>query len=165
MPYGRTKYLYFLNTFNKSLKGKVQKKLATSFRQFNTIATNNKDLKSKIILSNIQKDIIIGTILGDSSLERYGRSINTRLRIDQTFPQHAEYTMHLFSHLINLCGKGFKVYIRKPDIRNNKIYSSIQFKTLALPSLNFYKDLFYKDGKKIIPANISDLLIAKALAY
>ena len=74
-----------------------------SFRQFQTVATNNKDLKKKIILTNIQKDIIIGTILGDSSLERYGRSINSRLRIDQTFPHHAEYTMHLFSHLINLC--------------------------------------------------------------
>ena len=121
--------------------------------------------KYKIILNNIQKDIIIGTILGDSSLERYERSINSRLRIDRTFPHHAEYTMHLFSHLINLCGKGPKVYIRKPDLRNNKIYSSIQFKTLALPSLNYYKDLFYKDGKKIIPANIGDFLTARALAY
>lgn len=123
------------------------KKLPLSFRQFHTIATKNKELKSKIMLSNIQKEIIIGTILGDSSLERYGRSINTRLRIDQTFPHHAEYTMHLFSHLINLCGKGPKVYIRKPDLRTNKIYSSIQFKTLALPSLNYYKNLFYPEGK------------------
>lgn len=56
--------------------------------------------------------------------------------------------MHLISLLINLCGKCPKVYIRKPDIRTNKIYSSIQFKTLALPSLNLYKDLFYKEGKK-----------------
>ena len=61
--------------------------------------------------------------------------------------------------------KGPKVYIRKPDLRTNKIYSSIQFKTLALPSLNYYKDLFYKDGKKIIPANIIELLTDRALAY
>ena len=61
--------------------------------------------------------------------------------------------------------KGPKVYIRKPDLRTNKIYSSIQFKTLALPCLNYYKDLFYKDGKKIIPTNINDLLTARALAY
>ena len=162
---GRHKKLYNIITSNKSLNGKIIKKLSTSFRQFHIIATNNKDLKSKIILNNIQKDIIIGTILGDSSLERYERSINSRLRIDRTFPHHAEYTMHLFSHLINLCGKGPKVYIRKPDLRTNKIYSSIQFKTLALPSLNYYKDLFYKDGKKIIPANIGDLLTARALAY
>ena len=73
--------------------------------------------------------------------------------------------MYLFSHLINLCGKEPKVYIRKPDLITNKIYSSIQFKTLALPSLNYYRDLFYIDGKKIIPANISDLLTARALAY
>ena len=34
-----------------------------------------------------------------------------------------------------------------------------------MPCLNYYKDLFYKDGKKIIPANISELLTARALAY
>ena len=67
-------------TFNKPFKGETwkkkntsaerQKQLAKSARQFHTIATNNKDLKKKIILTDIQKDIIIGTILGDSSLER-----------------------------------------------------------------------------------------------
>jgi hypothetical protein len=60
--------------------------------------------------------------------------------------------MHIYSQFINLAGKGPKVYIRKPDKRTNKIYSSMQFKTLALPCLNYYYDLFYKEGKKIIRA-------------
>lgn len=73
--------------------------------------------------------------------------------------------MHNYSQFTNLTGKGPKVYIRKPDKRTNKIYSSMQFKTLALPCLNYYYDLFYKEGKKIIPSNISDLLTARAFAY
>jgi LAGLIDADG DNA endonuclease family len=114
-----------------------------------------------------KKDILIGTILGDSSLEKRGRSQNARLRFDQTFPEHTTYLMHIYSHFINLAGKGPKVYIRKPDkLRStNKIYSSMQFKILALPCLNYYYDLFYKEGKKIIPSNISDLLTARAFAY
>jgi hypothetical protein len=73
--------------------------------------------------------------------------------------------MFIYSHFSNLGGKGPKVYIRKPDKRTNKIYSSMQFKTLSLPCLNYYYDLFYKEGKKIVPSNIGDLLTARALAY
>jgi hypothetical protein len=74
--------------------------------------------------------------------------------------------MFIYSHFYSLCGAGPKVYIRKPDPRTNKIYSSIQVKTLALPCLNFYRNLFYNEkGKKIIPDNIDKLLTARALAF
>jgi hypothetical protein len=127
-----------------------------------------KEYKSKVNLSAIQKDILIGTILGDSSIEKRGIFLAkgaARLRFDQTFPEHTTYLMHIYSQFTNLTGKGPKVYIRKPDKRTNKIYSSMQFKTLALLCLNYYYDLFYKEGKKIIPSNISDLLTARAFAY
>lgn len=127
----------------------------------------SKEYKNSITLTEIQKDILIGTLLGDSSLE-FGakRSINARLRFDQTFPAHASYLMFIYSHFYELGGSGPKVYIRKPDPRTGKIYSSIQFKTLALPCLNYYRDLFYNEkGKKIIPDNIGELLTARALAF
>jgi hypothetical protein len=74
--------------------------------------------------------------------------------------------MFIYSHFYNLSGSGPKVYIRKPDSRTNKIYSSIQFKTLSYPCLNFFHDLFYNDkGRKIIPHNIDKLLTARALAF
>jgi hypothetical protein len=128
----------------------------------NSTFLDKKKYKSKVNLNDIQKDILIGTILGDSSIEKRGRFQNARLRFDQTFPDHATYLMYIYSQFTNLAGKGPKVYIRKPDKRTNKIYSSMQFKTLAFPCLNYYYDLFYKEGKKIIPSNISQLL-TKAL--
>ena len=127
----------------------------------------SKEYKNSITLTEIQKDILIGTLLGDSSLE-FGakRSINARLRFDQTFPAHASYLMFIYSQFYELGGAGPKVYIRKPDSRTNRIYSSIQFKTLALPCFNYYRELFYNDkGKKIIPHNIDKLLTARALAF
>ena len=49
--------------------------------------------------------------------------------------------------------------------RTEKVYNSIRFSTLSLPCLNDYYELFYKDGRKIIPNNISELLTARGLAY
>jgi hypothetical protein len=59
----------------------------------------------------------------------------------------------------------------KPTIftrNNNKrgvSTKSIYFRTLAMPCLNYYHELFYKEGLKIIPKNLSVLLTARDLAY
>jgi hypothetical protein len=52
-----------------------------------------------------------------------------------------------------------------PDKRTNKVYSSIRFETCALPCFNELFNLFYLDGKKVIPKNIGDLLSPLGLAY
>ena len=53
--------------------------------------------------------------------------------------------------------------------RNNKktgiITQSLYFRTLAMPCLNFYYELFYKDKVKIIPMKLEEYLTAKSLAY
>ena len=58
--------------------------------------------RESIYLNQIQKEILIGTILGDASLslERKKSTHNTRLRFDQTFPTHAPYLMYLYSILV-----------------------------------------------------------------
>lgn len=127
---------------------------------------------SIIPLSTIQKDIIVGTLLGDASLERNKPTHNTRLRFDQTFPKHAAYLQSIYSVFQNLTGTlgTPKIYTRKPDKRTGKVYSSIAFKTRALKSLNYYNDLFYtydNNGKrrKVVPTTIQELLTNRALAY
>lgn len=56
--------------------------------------------KLLITLTPIQKEIVIGCILGDASLERALPTHNARLRFDQTFPAHASYIMYLYSFLL-----------------------------------------------------------------
>jgi LAGLIDADG DNA endonuclease family len=58
-----------------------------------------------------------------------------------------------------------KITNRKPDARTGKVYNSIRFSTLCLPCLNYYHELFYSNGKKIISNNIGELLTARGLAY
>ena len=57
----------------------------------------------------------------------------------------------------------------KPTIltRNDKrgfTTKTLYFRTLAMPCLNYYHELFYPDKKKIIPRNLEEFLTARGLA-
>lgn len=125
-----------------------------------------------IPITIIQKEVIVGNLLGDASLERAKPTHNTRLRFDQSYPEHSSYLQSLYVLFQNLTGPigGPKIYTRNPDKRTGKAYTSIALKTRALYSLNYFHDLFYvygSDGKrrKVIPGNIQELLTARSLAY
>lgn len=123
-----------------------------------------------IPLTGIQKEVLVGTLLGDASLERAKPTHNTRF--DQSYPEHESYLQSIYTIFQNLTGpKGTpKIHSRKADKRTGKVYSSIAFKTRALDSLNYYYDIFYMfdtNGKrhKVVPKNIQELLTAQSLAY
>ena len=135
-----------------------------------TVSNLNKNKLSKsdkenLTLSEIQKEILIGVLLGDAHLSRPKSTHNTRLVLDQSNSLHKEYLLHLYDIFKSLTNTEPYVTNRKPDARTGKVYNSIKFSTLSLPCLNYYYELFYKDGKKIIPKNISELLTARGLAY
>ncbi|MDI6883293.1 MAG: hypothetical protein QMC93_02340 [Patescibacteria group bacterium] len=100
-----------------------------------------------ILPSKIQREIIIGNILGDGSLE-FNRYIGTRLQIKQS-EQYKDYVLWLYEKLKNLCNSRPK---QRKD--NNQWY----FSTRALKELTSLHKLFYKKRRKIIPYNISELL-------
>lgn len=124
-----------------------------------------KSNKALVELNQFQIDIIVGCLLGDASMERYSPTANSRLRFDQTFPMHASYLTFIYSHFYHLTGAPPKVQFRKADKRTNKCYASMAFKTLALPCLNFYKELFYLNGVKIVPVDIANYLTPRSLSF
>ena len=100
---------------------------------------SNKEIK-EIKLTELQKQILVETLLMVAHLERVKVSPKTRLRFDQSFPEHATYLRYLYIYFYNLSFKGTKIFIRIKDIRTNKVYTHIQYKTLNLPCLNYYHD-------------------------
>lgn len=137
---------------------------------FDNISDPSFYLQSSVLLTCLQKEIIVGTLLGDSSLERDKPTHNTRIRFDQSYPNHKSYLESLYVIFANLCGTPPRVHTRKPDERTGKIYQTIAFKSLRHISLNYYYNLFYvydNNGKrrKIVPNNITELLTPCALAY
>ena len=126
---------------------------------------SSKSDKENLTLSEIQKETLIGVLLGDAHLSRPKPTHNTKLVFDQSNSLHKEYLLHLYDVFKSLTNTEPYVTNRKPDTRTGKVYNSIRFSTLSLPYLNYYYELFYKDGRKIIPNNINELLTARGLAY
>jgi hypothetical protein len=133
-------------------------------------STNTKDIKylaqykNHYILTDIQREALIGIILGDGFIEKSKPAHNARIRIEQSYPEKSEYLKSLHELLEPLTAM-------EPTLltRNNKkrgtITQSLYFRTLAMPCLNFYHELFYKDNIKVIPRNLEELLTARGLAY
>lgn len=134
------------------------------------LLNQNTNIMILIPLTIIQKDIIVGTLLGDASLEKNKPTHNTRLRFDQSYPEHASYLESIYALFKNGELGAPKIHTRKPDKRTGKIYKTIAFKTRALETLNYYYNLFYVydvNGKrrKVVPINSKELLTSRALAY
>jgi hypothetical protein len=55
-------------------------------------------------------------------------------------------------------------YQYKGDSKLTGPYHGFRFNTLTLPCFNFYYDLFYVDGVKIIPHNIIEYLTPISLS-
>lgn len=106
-------------------------------------------------MTKIQKAVIIGSILGDGFLQKTG-SKNARLRLEHSLKQK--------EYLIWKCQILGNYFQSKPQIleRNNpifgKTYQYIRAQSYSGSELGKLYQLFYIDGKKIIPNKISDLL-------
>jgi hypothetical protein len=140
-----------------------------------TISSTEKDSSQKPLkLSNEQKeafslspelaDILIGLCLGDLCIEKLKTSINARLRFLQSI-NHTDYLEHLWDKFQDYSRQEPKIINRKANKITGKEYSSIYFTTFSLPCFNKYYDLFYQDGRKIVPQKIGELLTPIGLAF
>ncbi len=113
--------------------------------------------RSLFSLSADLKAILVGLILGDLNVRKQGRSINAMLCFEQGLV-HKDYIFHLYDLFKSYCLSAPKTTNRLPDKRTGKIYTRVTFKTRSLPCFNELYDLFYPEGKKVIPSNIDELL-------
>ena len=123
-----------------------------------------KEYSKKQTLTDEQKEIIIGTMLGDATIprkkDRPGKSIKFEQRIN-VYP----YVYHLYEVFKPLVGTGPRVRYKKDG------KYSIWFRTYSHDSILFYHNLFYSQDPssqqlvKIVPSNIHKFLTPKAVAY
>lgn len=118
----------------------------------NTVGT--KDLYPSIRLSKVERDILIGTILGDACIESCKRE--DRIQIAHSGKQK-DYVIWKYGHLKKWTLSPPKRMTVK-DSRNDKIYYRWRFRTFSHPEFTYYKNIFYHGRQKIIPRNIVDIL-------
>jgi hypothetical protein len=97
---------------------------------------------NNIEITNIQKTIIEGCLLGDGWLTLLGRSKNPHFGYCSKYKDHVNF---VFEKLKNLCNYDELKFRSNFDKRTNKTYSKYYFKTKCLPELlpiyiNWYKN-------------------------
>ncbi len=122
---------------------------------------NSKEIgqyKSKLKLSDIQRQVIVGLLLGDAHLETQNKGRTYRLKIEYSV-KHSDYAMHIYEL--------FKEWILTPPrIKSDITHNNICFQTVSHAAFRFYAHQFYKDGKKSVPTKlIHKLLSPRSMAY
>ena len=151
---------------NKSTYPLVQNR-SLAHRNYSTSVKNIKysaAYKKDYMLTDIQKEALIGIILGDGFIERSKPTHNARIRIEQSYPEKSEYLKSLHELLEPLTAMEPTLLTRE-NKKRGIITQSLYFRTLAMPCLNYYYELFYKNNVKKIPKNLEELLTARGLAY
>lgn len=108
-----------------------------------------------------QREIVIGTLLGDAYLQKVGKR-TARLKFEHPEKQK-EYIFWKYEELKNYMQEPPKKITRyNPTFK--KTYTYYRCQSFSSPIFGKFRRWFYPDGKKHIPKNIENLLTPLALA-
>lgn len=116
--------------------------------------------KKTLSLNKLQREILVGLILGDGHLETQNNGKTYRLKVEQSADK-AEYVKWLYKNFENFVLNKPKI---KEKTRNGVVTKNIWFTTLSHGSFRFYAQQFYANGKKVIPKIIGKLLTPLGMA-
>jgi hypothetical protein len=133
--------------------------------QYRQLRKKIKEFQNKIsenpllILTQEQHDLIIGSGMGDANI-RNRNNKNCSFRVAHSKKQK-NYLLWKYKQLEEFCS-------RKPRISKRKFKThtteTLNIGTQTHPVFNFYYNLFYKNGKKIITKELLDKINERSLA-
>jgi len=124
---------------------------------------NTKEIenrKKKLKLTERQREITVGKLLGDGHLESMNGGKTYRLKVEHSIKQR-EY--------VDWFCKEFREWIisgpkEKRQVVGRKTYYKYWVNTLSCGSFRFYAQQFYRNGKKVVPKLIHRWLTPLSLA-
>ena len=120
-------------------------------REAQGVITNShaiRQLRSTLTLSLNQREVLVGTLLGDGSLVANSWKRNYRLQAEQSHPQK-EYLFWKYQI--------FQAFtLSRPKFRERT--NAWRFRTISHPEFTEYAHLFYAVGRKVVPLSIGRLL-------
>ena len=108
------------------------------------------------MLSKQQKEVLVGTILGDGHLEQNGKGV--RLRVDHGMSQK-DYVLWKYKVFQNFVPSKPRI-ISEYHKKEQKHYERLHFSTYSNGVFQEWRDLFYRNKIKIVPQNIKELLVS-----
>ena len=119
-----------------------------------------EDYKKSLKISDLQKEVLIGNLLGDGHLETQNGGRTYRLKVEHSAIQR-EYVDWLY--------ETFKEWVLTPPREKIQTvlgvpYNKYGFSTLSHGSFRFYAQQFYQNKKKVLPKAIHKWLSPIAMA-
>ena len=108
-------------------------------------------------LTKRQKEILLGTILGDGYLHPASNT-SARLKIEHGAKQRF-YVWWKYREFQNVMQDKPK-FIERYNPVFNKMYQYYRCQTLAMSELQEYRNFFYKEGKKCVPVELKRLFVS-----
>lgn len=108
-------------------------------------------MKDKLELTQLQKDVLLGALLGDGSLIIHKNGKNAYFQYLSKSKQHVEYVGNFFKDMITPAGIKDSFYF---DKRTNKTYFRSSFRTCANKIFTEFYNQWYINKEKIIPENL-----------
>ncbi len=122
-----------------------------------------EEYKKTLRLSDFQRQVLVGILLGDACLETLNNGRTYRLKVEHSIKQKS-YLLHLFDIFKNWILQNEPILKEKKI--GEKVYYNLAFSTVSCGSFRFYAHQFYDEyGKKRVPRIIKKLLDPVALAY
>ena len=109
-------------------------------------------------LSHWQRSVLVGTLLGDGCLAKHGRWHRLHVKHKAAHRGLAEFKRQAFGEFVSMALHEFD------QVLAGRRYPSVQFATRAHPELTVWHERFYRDGRKIVPAEIGRWMTPMALA-
>ena len=113
--------------------------------------------KSSLKLSDLQRNVLVGLLLGDAHLETQNRGRTYRVRFEYS-AKHRAYADHLYEL--------FQEWIlTPPQVKLDATHNNIWFQTVSHAAFRYYAHQFYDEQRKCVPKNIHRFLTARSIAY
>ena len=106
-------------------------------------------------------EVLVGTVLGDGFLQKTGTK-NARLRLEHSDKQK-DYLLWKGTQMSRLF-QGKPTFLSRVHPKSRETYSYARWQSSASPELGVWQRYFYKEGKKIIPADIEKYLTPLSFA-
>lgn len=113
------------------------------------------------------KEALIGIMLSDGHISRRSLTSNARFIFSQSGKEDKRPYFYLVYNMFKkYCVKGSEYQVKTwKDKKNNRVYTSVTFSTMQLPCFTKFHSLWYLNKRKIVPANIQELLTPIGLAH
>ena len=109
-------------------------------------------------LSSRQQDVLVGTLLGDGCLAKHGYYHRLHVKHKEAHRALVQYKYDVFRDFVSMDLHAFGQKLKGRE------YPCVQFATRTSPLFSEWHARFYREGRKIVPADIAHYLTSLAVA-